>query len=256
MFGVHRISSRIALISLLGGLASAQDAATLYREGLKYFSARQPQQAAAALQQSLALDPSNAAGWKALGVVFASQGDYERAEPALRNACERQPKLEDACLYHGRSLYLLDRFLPALETLRNAMKVSPDAEAHRLAGLSLEALGRSAEAETEFRSALKLPHRGAADEDPGIDFGVFLYRQGRTEESVPPLRAAVERHPDSSRAHLELGCVWLALDRLEDAARELERSLVLRDSARGHLLLGKAYLRMGKPDAAEPHIKR
>jgi tetratricopeptide (TPR) repeat protein len=189
-------------------------------------------------------------------VVYASRGDYESAEPAFGKACELQPNLEDACLYHGRSLYLLDRFAPALNELGRALKAKDGAEVHRLMALSLEALGRAVEAEAEFRAALKLPHRGIGDEDPGIDYGVFLYRQGRTAEADSLLRGAVARHEDSARAHLELGCVLLALGRLEEAARELERSLGLRDSSRGHLLLGKTYLRMGKTEAAEPHLKR
>jgi tetratricopeptide (TPR) repeat protein len=243
----------------LAGLAfflPAQDAASLYREGLRLFAEGKPEAAAASLEQSVRIQPTNAAAWKALGVVYASRGDYERAEPAFRNACERQPSLADACLYYGRSLYLLDRFVTAIDTLRRALKSSETVEGHRLLALSLEAAGRTAEAEPEFAAALRLGGKTPPDEDPGIDYGVFLYRQGRTVEALAPLGAAVERHPDSGRAHLELGCVLLSLDRLDEAARHLERSLALHDSARAHQLLGKTYLRQGKPEAAEVHLKR
>jgi tetratricopeptide (TPR) repeat protein len=162
----------------------------------------------------------------------------------------------DACLFYGRSLYLLDRFALAIDTLRGALKVSQTVEGHRLLALSLEALGRPAEAEPEFLAALQLGAKTTPDEDPGIDYGVFLYRQGRTAQALEPLGAALERHSSSARAHLELGCVLLALDRLDEAARHLERALALHDSPRAHQLLAKTYLRQAKPQAAEAHLKR
>jgi tetratricopeptide (TPR) repeat protein len=234
----------------------AQDAASLYREGLRLFSQGKSEAAAASLQQSVALQPSDATAWKALGVVLASRGDYARAESAFGNACERQPALQDACLYYGRSLYLLDNFVPAMVALRGALKVSDTAEGHRLLALSLEALGHVAEAEPEFLAALRLGGNTPADEDPGIDYGVFLYRQGRTAQALGPLGSVLERHSDSARAHLELGCLLLSLDRLEEAAQHLERAVALHDSPRAHQLLGKTYLRQGKNEAAEAHLKR
>src|SRR5258708_37418685 len=124
----------------------AQDATSLYRQGLRLFAEGKSEAAAASLQQSLTIQPANASAWKALGVVFATRGDYERAEPAFRNACERQPGLADACLYYGRSLYLLDRFAPAIDSLLGALKGRDTVEGHRLLALSLEALGRAAQA--------------------------------------------------------------------------------------------------------------
>jgi tetratricopeptide (TPR) repeat protein len=254
-FAAERIPKLLVAL-LLAPLLPGQNAAALYRDGVRLFSSRQPEAAIAALRQSVALEPANAAAWKALGVVYASQGDYQAAEPAFRNACERQPGLEDACLYHGRSLYLLDRFPGALESLRRAVAVRESSESHRLIALSLEALARPSEAEPEFRAAVRLAGGGTPDEDPGIDFGVFLYRQGKLEQALEPLQGALTRHPDSARAHLEMGSALLQLDRLDEAATHLERSLSIRDAPRAHQLLAKTYLRQGHPDKAEPHLKR
>jgi tetratricopeptide (TPR) repeat protein len=247
---------RLALTMLIPAVLGAQDAAGWYREGLRQFAERQPRPAIESLQRSVRIDPKNAAAWKALGVVFASLGEIENAATPFRNACEQAPSLEDACLYYGRTLYLLDRFQPAMEVLRRALKTRESGEGHRLLALSLEAEGKPAEAEAEFRSAARLSSRGPADEDPAIDYGVFLFRQGRVQAAVEPLQTAVARHPDSSRARLELGCVLLGLDRLQEAVQELERSLAIRETPRAHMLLGKAYLRMDKPEAAEPHLNK
>jgi tetratricopeptide (TPR) repeat protein len=191
-------------------------------------------------------------------VVYASQGDFDRAETPFRNACERQPSLPDACLYYGRTLYLLNLFQPAIDVLhRTIQKARENSEAYRLLALSLEALGKATEAGDAFRQAVRLNRGAAPDEDPGIDYAVFLFRQGRAEDAIDPLESALRRHPDAARAHLELGCIQLALDHLEAAAAHLERALALDPrSARAHLLLGKVYLRQGKPQAAEEHLRQ
>jgi Flp pilus assembly protein TadD len=243
---------------LLGAVAVAQDAEDYFRRGSKLFSDHQADAALNAFRQSVHLRPDYAAAWKAIGVILASRGDYESAQTAFRNACERQPSLPDACLYYGRTLYLLNRFQPAIDVLRRTTQAETrNAEAFRLLGLSLEGAGDTVAAGDVFRQALRLPVRGSADEDPGIDYGVYLFRQGRAEQALAPLEDALKRHPNAGRAHLELGCVLLALDRVDDAASHLERAVALDPaSARAHLLLGKAYLRLGKAEAAEEHLRQ
>ena len=85
--------------------------------------------------------------------------------------------------------------------------------------------GRYPAAGDAFRQAMHFNRGGAPNEDPGIDYGVYLFRQARAEEALEPLEAAVKRHPDSGRAHLELGCVQLALDRLAERPATWEREL-------------------------------
>ncbi|MDR3702312.1 MAG: tetratricopeptide repeat protein [Candidatus Sulfopaludibacter sp.] len=201
-------------------------------------------------------NPNDAAKWKALGVSHAARGDYAGAEGPFHRACLLDPKLPDACLYFGRTLYLLDRFDQAVNVLRTALENDPqNPQIYRIEALALEASGKAGEAETVFREAIRLEKHSQPNEDPSIDYGVFLYRQGRAEASLEPLQAALARHPDASRAQLELGCVLLALDRVEQAAAHLERATALDpQGARGHFLLGKAYQRMGKTELARKEL--
>ena len=76
----------IVLSVLIPALFAWQDAGELYRAGLRLFADHQTDAALAALRQSVAIQPGNAAAWKALGVIYASQGDFERAETPFRNA--------------------------------------------------------------------------------------------------------------------------------------------------------------------------
>ena len=224
----------------------------LYQRGLRLMAEHQAEAAIGAFQQAAALRPGDASIWKALGVSFASRGEYPKAEEPFQKACRLNPKLPDACLYLGRTLYLQDRFGDALDILR---KVDATAQSRRIEAMSLEALGRASEAQTAFQQAMRLAENSPPNEDPAIDFGVFLFRQGRAEEALPLLREVVTHHPDAARVHLELGCVLLALDRVEDAAWHLERASALEPgNARAHLLLGKAYLRLGKVEMAQREL--
>src|SRR5437764_509575 len=142
-----RVLVKVLLASLLPALLWPQDAEELFRQGGRLFAERRTDAAIAVFQRSVALRPEYAPAWKALGVVFASRGEFDRAETPFLNACERQPSLPDACLYYGRTLYLLNRFQPAIDVLRPVLrKEHENAEAYRLLALSLEALGQTAEA--------------------------------------------------------------------------------------------------------------
>lgn len=242
------------LMALL--LVAADDPDALYREGLRLFAEGQPAAAIASFKKAIELRPSDAATWKALGVTHAAQGDYARAEEPFHRACLLNPKLPDACLYFGRALYLLDHFEQAVNVLSTALESDPgNPQINRIEALALEAWGHADEAEAAFREAIRLDRNSPPNEDPAIDYGVFLYRAGRTEAALEPLRSAVQRHADAARAQLELGSVLLALDRVEEAAAHLERATALDpQGARGHLLLGKAYQRLGKAEQASKEL--
>jgi tetratricopeptide (TPR) repeat protein len=235
-----------------------QDADVYFHRGLELSAEGKTDAALKAFQEAVRLRPEHAAAWKAIGVILATRGDYEGADNPFRKACGLQPSLADACLYHGRTLYLLNRFAPAVEILRlTVRRDSQNGEAYRLLGLSLEALGDVPSATAAFLQAMRNPLRSPPDEDPGIDYGVFLFRQGKAEEAIAPLDEVLKRQPNAGRAHLELGCVLLALDRLNEAADHLEKAVALNPAnTRAHLLLGKAYLRLGKTEAAEEQLRQ
>ncbi len=253
-----RCVEALAAIALAACASAEDDPNEIYHQGMRLFAEHQPDAAIAAFERVVALRPKNAAAWKALGVVYAAQQNFDAAEKPLRTACELNPALPDACLYYGRTLYLLNRFQPAIEVLRRALANNREnAEIHRLLGLSLDGLGATEEAGNALRDAVRLDRASTPNEDPGIDYGVYLFRLGRAEEAVAPIEAALLRHPDAARAHLELGCVLLSLDRLQDAESHLERAAALDpESSRSHLLLGKVYLRLGKTKAGEEQLSQ
>ena len=247
----------LALNAASHGIAQ-QDPGQLYRDALRLFSEHKTTEAIAALQRFVELRPKQAEGWRALGVVYAAQRDIVLAVEPFRMACTLDPSLSDACLYYGRALYLLNRFQSALAVLRGALEKDPgNAQVHRLMALSYQGLGATNEAGQAFQQAIRLERGSPADEDPRLDYGVYLFRLGRAEAALAPIEAVLRLHPDGARAHLELGCILLALERLPEAEGHLERAVALDSkSARAHLLLGKTYLRLGKKALGEEHLRQ
>ena len=135
-------------------------------------------------------------------------------------------KFQSARLAEARpSLEKAVRLAPGRAGARKALGITPEQKlwrVHRATAQAFEALGRSEEAERHFREAVAW-NRGRArpDEDPRIDYGIFLFRQGRIGESLHPLEEAVNTWPSCARAHGELGRSLLQLDRLETAAAHL-----------------------------------
>ena len=238
------------MIVLLLLLASPDE---LYRRGTDAFARGDTEQALRFLTQAATENPKSAQTWKALGVAYAASGNHEAATEPFRRACSLESSLLDACYYLGRNLYARNQFQPALEALKRAPKNSrvtlAIAEAH-------EALGNAAEAEAAFRNAMREDSGGgSADFDPQLHYAVFLYRQGRSRDALPAAEAARTRHPQSGRAHFELGRIQFSVGDLDRAAATLEQAVQLRYGAAAHLLLGKVYMRLGRTEAAQEHLK-
>ena len=203
----------------------------------------------------LALLLVQAVAWKELGLKLASDRKLEPAADALAKACAQAPKDEDACYYLARTLYTLGRYEEAREPFEKALPAAPKdmlGRVHRAMALNFTALNRPDDAERHFREAVRL----GSDSDPRIDYGAFLFRQGRLEEALPLLEQAVQALPGSARAHTELGRVLLHLGKREAAAAGLEKAVQLDPgSSTARLLLGKTYLELGRTEEGERQLR-
>jgi Flp pilus assembly protein TadD len=133
--------------------------------------------------------PGNAAALKWLGMTYAVQEKFDVAEPRFRSACQIDPREDLACYYLGRADYALSRYQESLAAFETALYYQPDStRVRRGIGLTLEALGRTAEAERYLKLAA-----ASNDREAQSDYGQFLFRQGRIEESVGVLQRSADR---------------------------------------------------------------
>lgn len=197
-------------------------AAGLLEDGVRLSGEGKWAEARVKFAAAVRLEPGNALAWKALGVSAGKLGDTVEAEEALRRGCEIDPKLEDVCYYHARSLYTLNRFEAALSVLK---KIERRGRALVAMGQALEALGREAEAEAAFREALRKPD---ALDEARLRMGVFFYRAGRLAEAEAILAEAVQARANFGEAMGELGRVYYQTGRIPEAVKFFEKAAAAR----------------------------
>ena len=189
---------------------------------------------------------------KAAGVRAAQRNDYSQAAKYFGDACRLEPTLKDVCYYQGRALYYGNRFEDALGPLRQSIEAGESqARARSTMAECLEALGRTKDAEREYTFA-------AVDANPQykVRWAVFLFRQGRADEAVAPLREALKISPGDFEANLEMGRVLFEQGKLLDALPFLETALRAQPgSTQAHLLAAKVCQRLGRNAEAQQHLK-
>ena len=147
-------------------LCRAQDAEELFRQGGRLFAEGKPDAAIAAFLRAVELSSRLRASLEsARRRLCVARRNFERAETPFRNACERPPSLPDACLYYGRTLYLLNRFQPAIDVFHAVLQRDPENSRRRTVCWRFRSKrsARSAEAGDAFRQALRCYRASAAE---------------------------------------------------------------------------------------------
>jgi tetratricopeptide (TPR) repeat protein len=196
---------------------------------------------------------ANSFCWKALGVVYASQGNTRAAEGPFGEACRRNPNEANACYYWARALYSLDRFGESIEALGRCPRLEGASWRNLTArGQALEALGRP-EAEADLRQAVEGRLRDSqalSEPDPVLSLAAYLYRQGRTSDAATLLEQAPLRYGQLASFHYQRGRVLAQQGDWQGAVAALRRAVERKpDYSDAHGLLSRAYYRLG--DAAQ-----
>jgi Tfp pilus assembly protein PilF len=210
----------IASVILVAGWMAAQDAKTALDEGIERFQRRDFSGAVRAFLHALQQHPSDTKAMTYLGMAFAAQGNYKSAEVPLRDACTRHPAEENACYFLGRAYYSMNRFEQAVGAFQAALRnAGRRGRASNGLALALEALGKNSEAERAYEEAIRQGEDRAL-----VDYGMFLYRHGRGNESIEMLRRA--------RSQPELDKVTAALAHIPVAKLEIRDPSPVRFEAR------------------------
>jgi Tfp pilus assembly protein PilF len=166
-----------------------QNSRSSVEQGLEAFRKKDFAAAEQFFRQAVKENPQSALAHKLLGMSFAAREDYKQALTPFRQACDLDSGEENACYYLGRTLYSLSRFDEAIPVFELALKTEK-AHGKTLLGLALtlEALGIRTEAEQRYKEAIQAGEKRAM-----IDYGLFLHKNGRGEESIDLLRKADAR---------------------------------------------------------------
>ena len=117
-------------------------------------------------------------------------------------------------------MHLAGRFTEATAFYRKSIEALPTAEAHTFLGWSLSYLGQLEEAIAECKQAIGIdPDFG----NPYNDIGVYLIDLGRSQESIPWFKRAIQskRYCCYHYPYFNLGRVLLHRRRVRPARRPL-----------------------------------
>lgn len=178
--------------------ARPQRAWSQYMLGLSLWKNGQHDEAAAAMEASIAIDPSSIKSFVNLSRIQNDRGDFEQALEAARAGLEVIPDDPSAQFLAARSLFNLDRFDEAEVELITCLAADPDnGYAQNLLGLVFMRQERDLEAIVAFEKAAELRPETAFIRN---NLGMALELGGERSEAIASYSKAVELDPDHTKA--------------------------------------------------------
>lgn len=229
----------------------------------QYWLAR-GQPATADYQASLALaqDPDCSEALVVAGQVLETRQRYPEAFEAFSRAARAGSDDAEAQYQLGVRLFRRKRHEEAVRQFERAAALRPtDARAFDYLALAREALGEPERAERAYASASEVNDGPFFDSFLDHNYGRFLLKQGRLEESREHLDRAVVLLPTSRAAFYERGKLSLAQERYQAAREDAEQALRLRDASglvldlQVYYLLATVYRRLGETGLAEKYAQ-
>ena len=205
-------------------------------------------------------NPEAAAGFVHLAQAKLAQGDYDGAYRELRKALDQEPENLDA-LYHLAKLSLI---LSQVEYGR-LFRIAPDSyRVHQLLAETHLARGEYAEAEREYRTALKANPKSVTVLCALGDLErICLVRQGQetaiaAKRAMDYYRQALTIDPTSYNAHYGLAVCYLRQpDYIRDAEEHFRQAINAEPaSAVARLGLGEVLVASERWDAAVQQLER
>ena len=238
--------------------AAPQSAEGWLTLGVVHFAERHFDQAAAALEKSLELDATQPQAFKMLGRVHTARSKPALAERAFAEAGRLAPRDAEPRYLLGRLYQSEGRLVEAARYLKEAVALDPSsARAHAFLGSVSFGLGDDSLAQESFLRAVSLNQASPApDAIPHLEYGIYLQRTNRLEESIVELRRAAQLDASSVDARFELGQSLHRLRRLKEANEALREALNLDGTeVRVHYLLGRVCYEQGDRGCGDEHMR-
>jgi len=229
-----------------------------------WLSRRQPARADYESSLALSQNPDCAEALVVVGQILDLKGQGPAAFQAFGKAARLGGKGAAEAHYQlGVVLFRRKLHVGAVQAFEKTVALRPsDARALDYLALSLEALGEAERSEQAFQRGLRANGDGPFfDSFLDYNYGRFLLKQRRLEESRSHLDRAVAVLPTSRGVYYERGKLNLALERYQAAREDAERALSLRDPGGSVLdlqvyyLLATVYARLGEKDLARKYAE-
>lgn len=170
---------------LLLALLLAGCGQNMYTQGRRFIEDGQYDRAISFYYQQIAASPQNMEAWRELGVAFYKQGNYEKAEDALKQANEIQLDARTS-LYLGLASEQQGMTDKAINAYRSALAISPDRETKSLLQAHLDKL-LTTQMQAQAATALSNESAIKADSIPPNTIAVVDFNGAYVDSSMRPL---------------------------------------------------------------------
>lgn len=156
--------------ALQGDLQQHEPEYVHYLIGLSYDRLDEYDQAIAAYQQALEINPEYTEAWLGLGVVQRLSGDFEAARAAYQEALRLNPDLAEAHSSLGTLYVLEDQPEAAINEFEEAIRLNPElATAHSNLAVAYAMVGRFEDADRALARAVELGYASGDEIQQQID---------------------------------------------------------------------------------------
>lgn len=169
-----------------------------YERGVTYLSAKQPSAAMQAFQEAVTIDPKTAVYRDGLGLVLMELGRVEQAAEQFQKVVEMDELFANGWFHLGTAQAELQQWQKAVDSYRRAISLPtmtvPEL-AHQNLGLALFHLKRYREAESALRFAINLdPEMQAAY----YNLGLLFTAEQRVDDAKAAFRRTRQLGPDTA----------------------------------------------------------
>lgn len=221
-----------------------------WRLGKRLLDADRNREAAAALQDAVAIEPRHARAWCALGAAYRRLARMDEARSATEQALALDPHYPQALNNLGEWHLVKGDAAAGLAYFERALTLAPDLiEAANNRVAACYELGRFAEAESAAIEAIdKHPDVAALQ----VNYGNVLLHTGKARPAVKAFRRALEIDPACPEAMLNLSVLLGEQHRLVEALAFIEHEIAVKgESAQRLAALALAQQTNGDLAAAE-----
>jgi tetratricopeptide (TPR) repeat protein len=194
----------------------SQDAQALVRQGQEYFRNKQYNEAIAALQNAIEIEPGLAVARIHLAQTLLAVGRAEQAMAEIKQAIELDPNDAHAYVGLGNVAGALRRYAEAIDAYKQATNLDPNYfGAYVNLGTVYGMTARFPESAEAFQQALRIEPKNA---DALNGLGIAQFRLGQYEEGIQTVKRAVRINPGFVNAYLNLARWYETLGRYEESA--------------------------------------
>jgi len=217
--------------------------------GLDYQEQGQFDEAIAAFEEAIRLDPDYALAHYNLGRAYYLQGQMEQAAAAFEEAIQIDPEMAEAYTNLGAVYSVQGKTEEAIAACETAIQRDPnDDMAHYNLALAYADQGQLDEAITAYKEALRINPENV---DAHYNLGHAYYRQGKLDEAVVAWKKTAELEPDDSMTYNNIGRVYYDQGRFDEAATFLNRAIELDpENPLPHFNLALLYQKQERIDEA------